>query len=238
MGEEFQIDPIYIDGPYGLPVNRFKDAGDSAAEFFTIACLTKNFTRKWSYYQGVTPLRHPNANYWWGLPERFSRDQFIPVLCAVLNNPESNEAFACSHWFWGQHRSKGFLFAWNKFSNGPRPRRKTPDFTGPEVWGLWARIWAEKFSFTRFFFLCFCDLETLISAIHWRLGRKDQVTRNHMLSTLMSYKHLPTPISVLAYKITPWPKLIEKWSRHCQDVYAIDTSYLFAKEVDYLNYIK
>lgn len=201
------------------------DGGDTAAVLGTLWFFGEatHLTLPWNYDQNA-PLRHPNALAWYGQPDRFSRDQLIAVLCGMtsLYRVEHRRLF-------NAHKQKWFITAWNYRANGSMDaKQKFPDITGPEIWALWIRLkkpwWARLV-------LCTLDLETLVSAIHWRLGRKDRVTRNHMLICLNAHNTLPTLASRLANLINDWRELSDRWSAHCEAVGEYPTGELFAKAI-------
>lgn len=204
------------------------DGGDTAAVIGTIMALSQPLTEQLLSSRVVipfdviagAPLRHPDKTKWYGQPDRFSRDQLIAVLCGLMYNRQANPGA-----IYASHRQRRFLTAWNTKKNGAMAvPDKTPDFTGPEVWGLWLRIykpwWARAV-------LWFCDLESLGGTIHWRFFRRDRVCRNHMLVCLASQDHLPTWVSKLSYKINKWDDLIARWTAHCEAVGEFPTGDLF-----------
>lgn len=156
------------------------------------------------------PRRHPSKSVWYGQPDRFSRDQLIPIICAAVRwGPEHNQ---WSRDFFKAHKRRWFLTAWNTRKNGAMDAaRKFPDLTGPEVWALWVRAyrvwWLRPV-------LGILDLELLVGAISWR-WRESNVTRNHLLVSIACRKHWPTFISRLAWRITPRADLLRRWHRHC-----------------------
>lgn len=198
------------------------DGGDTAAILGTLWFFGQMLELPLYTFRNA-PVRHYDKNKWYGQPDRFSRDQLIPVLCGYVT-------FAgYYHWLFDLHKRRYFLTAWNTRKNGSMDApKKFPDITGPEVWALWLRIfkpwWARLV-------LPLLDLETLVSAIHWRFFRKDRVCRNHMLVLLAARKALPTVTTRLADYITDWPDLIQRWTDHCEVVGEYQTGHLFRKEV-------
>jgi hypothetical protein len=203
------------------------DGGDTAAILGTLWFFGEahDFTVPWDFDASL-PVRHTDKSKWYGQPDRFSRDQLVAVLCGLLENNSS--PFAIQKLF-RRHRKRHFLTAWNTRRNGIMDApEKTPDFTGPEVWALWLRIYKPWWMRI---VLCFLDLETLASAVHWRWFRRDRVTRNHMLVSLASKKHSPTLVSRLANRINNWPDLIQRWEDHCRAVGEYPTAALFREFV-------
>lgn len=194
------------------------DGGDTAAILGTLWFFNKGPSLPLPF-NGNAPARHPDKSKWYGQPDRFSRDQLIPILCDLAMNSSVIPRLRTSH------KSRYYLTAWNTRKNGVMDApKKFPDFTGPEVWALWLRVykpwWARLV-------LPFLDLELLLSAIHWRFFRKDRVTRNHMLSLLACNKVLPNLVTKLAYNITNWDALVTRWDEHCKAVGEYPTAELF-----------
>jgi hypothetical protein len=222
---------IYVDS-LGLPGTRQYDGsldmGDSAAVYFNVEALAPNTIGvNENFYFNEAPVRHPDTSKWWGQPDRYSRDQLIPMLCwAALQNKKDSSLIKKVFW---SHLKRGLLLAWNTRKNGAMEApKKTPDFTLFEIWGLWLRVhkvyWAKPI-------LWILDLETLFGAIHWKYFRKDRVTRNHMLVSITQNKVMPTFISKLTYKLNNWDDLISRWDAHCKAVGEYPTAHLFEKEV-------
>lgn len=199
------------------------DGGDTAAIIGTVRALTPmaaTLIMPLMPFSGLIPLRHPDANYWYGQPDRFSRDQMIPCLCAALV-----DGAVPAKLLFIAHKKKFFLTAWNTKGCGfiDMPD-KFPDVCGPEVWAMWLRIcnpwWAALA-------LQVLDIETFISTLLWRWVRKDRVCRNHMLVCLMTQNHKPTLLSWLSYKLLPWQDLLQRWEEHCKVVGEYPTYDLF-----------
>lgn len=210
------------------------DGGDTAAIIGTVQALAPNisgvlfpFDFPWNEAANA-PLRHPDTYKWYGQPDRFSRDQLIPAMCAQLTT--AYRALSVSK-LYSSHKTKLFLTAWNTKGNGAMEMpEKFPDITGPEIWALWLRVlkpwWARLI-------LPFLDIETLINSLLWRFSRKDNVCRNHMLVCLMIQKYSPTITGWLAYKILNWSDLLQRWQNHCEIVGEYPTHQLFREEYDY-----
>lgn len=215
--------PGAVDPSYGT-----WDGGDTAAILGTLWFFGQMHDHGLSF-SDQAPTRHPDVTKWYGQSDRFSRDQLIAVLCGLtLAKLFMFGGFSVAA-LYRAHKRRCFLTAWNTRKNGAMDApKKFPDITGPEIWALWLRLlkpaWARLV-------LPILDLETLASAIHWRLGRKDRVTRNHMLVLLTARKHLPTFVTRLADYITDWEDLINRWDAHCQAVGEYPTADLFRREV-------
>lgn len=175
------------------------------------------------------PVRHPDTSKWYGQPDRFSRDQLIPLLCSFVEN--RNGDWRKLYYF---HAKNHFRWAWNTRKNGTMDAPlKRPDFTGPEVWALWCRVmegpWWLKC------LLLFLDIETLVGSIIWRwrsvFGSTNRVCRNHMLVCLTGMKRYPTIIMRLAFYLNDWPELCDRWESHCRAVKEYPTADLFQKAV-------
>lgn len=201
------------------------DGGDTAAILGTLWFFEQDINVQFPFSHGETPipLRHPDTTKWYGQPDRFSRDQLIPVLCSLIKTDTCIPALETAA------KRRFYLTAWNTKKNGSMDAPdKFPDITGPEVWSLWIRYkrpwWARLV-------LWALDIEHLIGALDWRFRRKDRVCRNHMLVSLMTKKYMPTLVSRLAYSINNWPDLLDRWEGHCRDTREYDTSEMFRKAV-------
>jgi len=202
------------------------DGGDTAAIVGTlIACKDTHIAwDKLLYMRGLlvkpdAPVRHPDSSKWYGKPDRFSRDQLIPILCSYLVDAWYDSPIR----LYKLHKKRKFLRAWNTRKNGAVDVPLKPggaDFTGPEIWALWIRIYKP---WGGIIILHLLDLETLFGSIHW-MFRKDRVTRNHMLVCLMGMEYQPTWTMRLAYWLNDWPDLIKRWRDHCKAVREYDTS--------------
>lgn len=193
------------------------------------------------------PVRHPDNTQWWGKPDRFSRDQLVAVLCGLIVRNENYNRHGTTAgelarrelavvYLQSAHAKRGYLTAWNTRRNGSiEAATKFPDITGPEVWALWIRLLygANKGLKARLFraLLPILDIELLVSAIHWRFFRKDRVTRNHMLSSIIAQRYHPTWTAKLAGWVNDWEDLISRWEAHCAAVGEYPTGHLFRKAV-------
>jgi hypothetical protein len=199
------------------------DGGDSAAIIGTLGALNVDIEKNIPFNIGLyVPIRHPDTTRWYGQPDRFSRDQLIPAIC--MGTVRYSAIFP----IFQAHKKRFFLTAWNTKKNGEmNAPKKWPDFTGPEVWALWIRY--KKPRWARFV-LWALDLELLFSSIVWKF-RSSNVTRNHMLSSIVCRRRLPTIASRFAYWLNDWPGLIGKWKYHCTACREYDTSEFFIKAV-------
>lgn len=211
------------------------DGGDTAAIIGNLIALgadeifpLKLRTMRTMLIQPEGLLRHPDRTKWWGKPDRFSRDQLIPILASFAGDnqpPDLQKIFR-------MHRRKWFCFAWNTKKNGVLDAPgKMPDLTGPEVWALWIRVmdgpWFLKL------LLPILDLETLLGSITWRWFQPvtNRVCRNHMLVCIIGQKFIPTITMRLAYWMNNWPDLIDRWWSHTHAVKEYPTAILFDKAV-------
>lgn len=220
------MNSAYLDS-FGLPGTRQSDGtldmGDSAAIYFNIIALSDENADKSSSYFSRHPLRHPDYTKWWGQPDRCSRDQMIPMLCHAIIK-DHKDFFINDLWL--AHAKKAFSLAWNTKANGEMNAKiKFPDFTGPEIWGLWLRIY-KPFGYS--LLLPFCDSETLINALLWKFYQpsSNRVTRNHMLIAI-AQRQRPSFLSKLADKINNYSDLVSRWEAHCQAVGEYPTADLF-----------
>lgn len=224
---------LYID-QNGFPGTRQADntldMGDSAAIYFNVAALSINLPElSDKYFDGIhdAPVRHPDSAKWWGQPDRFSRDQLIPILCYAAIRQVKNDFIQK---IYVSHKKRYLLLAWNTKRNGAIDvPDKFPDITGPEILGLWLRV-HQPFGCS--LVLPLLDLETLVNAILWRWFQPvtNRVTRNHLLVASTQRKVLPTFVSKLADKINNYNDLIKRWNDHCLAVGEYPTAELFTKD--------
>lgn len=210
----------------GLPLTNGEDGGDSACIAGNL--LVTGFQVPIQYYlMGEEPVRHPDQNKWYGRPGRFSRDQLVGMLCGMAIDQRNQWARLA---LFRMHQQRGFCLAWNKIRNHVYEtyeehrvkstpdvawniEPKMPDICGPEVWALWIRVWRAWYLYP---LLLILDLENFVGALHWRWFRDDNVARNHLLTTHVGRKVMPTPWSWLSYRLTPWADLKARWKKHCE----------------------
>lgn len=181
-------------------------------------------------------VRHPDPTKWYGKPDRFSRDQLIPILCSFVGEIPTAEVRTV----FSMHKKNKFLWAWNTRKNGVMDAPlKTPDFTGPEIWALWYRVRSGPWWLR--ILLPILDLETLVGSIIWRWRtlneyhkpvqyKENRVCRNHMLICLTGLKKNTTWIMRLAVWLNDWRDLIDRHRAHCQAVGEYQTAELFELE--------
>lgn len=206
------------------------DGGDTAAIWGNLVALQPNPSAMLSVQQYLMrdgkPLRHPDVSRWPGQPDRFSRDQFVPCLCArlmVRSATVVDEMLSA-------HGRRLFLTAWNTRANGKLDAPlKFPYITGPQVWALELRIWAEASFMKRVFvqpLLHLLDLESFVGTFITN-QQKSRITRNHMLIAITCRVNQPTLTSWLTFKLTNFKKLLPAWGDHCRDTKEYQTEYLF-----------
>lgn len=219
---------------YGMPCTKqydgSLDGGDTAAILGTLIALGKDeynglslILSKWK-----NPVRHPDISKWYGQPDRFSRDQLIPLICSAIRFGHS----VYFQWLFGQHRNKLFLFAWNTRGNGAMEKPwKLPDLCGPSVWALWIRYYKPWWAHLA---LCTLDLELLVGACLWKWfqPKTNRVTRNFMLMSISCRRTMPTLVSRLVFWMNDWRDLISRWDAHCQTVGEYQTADLFRKAIE------
>jgi hypothetical protein len=234
---------------FHLPVTKQMDGGDSCAIAGTVETLGSpdekpTFSMAQFLVYSATGdkylARHPDTTKWYGRPNRFSRDQLIPLLCTFvmwsdLWKPFRKQVFKL-------HLKRCLLFAWNSIKNFvydspeehikmstpdvPYNRKwKMPDITGPEIWGLWIRanrVWPL------YPLLFLFDLETLIGSLLWR-NKESNISRNHLLVLYVTNSVYPTLVSRAALKLVNIQNLIDKWKIHCLSSQEYDTFTDFEK---------
>jgi hypothetical protein len=214
------------------------DGGDCAADMGTFMSL--NPINEKSIMDSITipwdgpteqPLRYWDATKWSGLPNRFSRDQLIPLICGFTNS--SPRYLITAGVFYKAHAKRWFLTTWNTLNNDGSAKSfpaNLGDICGPEVWALWIRY---KNPWWRQLVLWFFDIQTLIGAIQWRwfTPATNQITRNHMHVCLNMLAHSPSPTSYLISWINNWTDLVARW-RACNSATGeIPTADMFLAKV-------
>lgn len=209
----YQLNPQCIDS-YGLPatINQADGSlmmGDSCADYFNILALSDLTDDKATLFFdpfSEQPLRHPDHTQWWGMPNRESRDQLLPILCYGAIRHVKTEFLSA---VFKSHMKRLFLFAWNTRGDEVESSWQFPDLTTLEVMSLWLRIY-RPLGYR--LILPIMDLETLVDALLWRYYQPEsnQITRNHMLVCLAHRKD-STVISRLADRINDYPDLLARW---------------------------
>lgn len=209
------------------------DGGDTAAILGTIMALSPTLSALIIeplpeacpfdiFYQ--QPLRHPDKTKWYGLPNRYSRDQLIAMLCgAAMSGLPLDRLFAA-------HRKRWFLTAWNTLQNDGSKKSwpaSLGDICGPEVWALWIRYHAPWWGRLA---LSFLDIQTLVGAVQWRwfTPRENQICRNHMLVSIVMARRQPSLLTPLILAINAWPDLVARWRASNEATGEFPTADLFA----------
>lgn len=166
-------------------------------------------------------VRHPNKDWDASDFDRMSRDQLKPLVVALgyWDRKELKD-------FTIGHLKRGFLFCnntrqngANKFTHGTKNYDyswRFPDVTGPDVWALFIRAWK---AWPLYPLLLLFDIYLIVTAIKWRWFPKHNIALNSTLSLMQAIHRLPTPLSWLASKTMPVPKLIEICREHLNDQY-------------------
>lgn len=213
------------------------DGGDTAAILGTIMALSPDITalvvqplEQPCPYDVVygQPLRHPDAKKWYGMPWRYSRDQLIAMLCGAMTAGLPLDRVYASH------KKRWFLTAWNTRKNGVvETPWKFPDITGPEIWALWIRYHAPWWGW---FVLSFLDIETLVGAIVWRwfTPKKNQLTRNHMLVSIVMRRRQPSLLTPIITRVNDWDEMIARWRASNEATGEFPTADLFASALERL----
>lgn len=217
--------------PVTLQKDKSIDGGDTAAIVGTVITLETNTLISaaflWmanSLMIGGIPRRHWDTSKWPGQPDRFSRDQLIPMICAAIRYSKDS----LFEKYYEAHKKRYFLTAWNTKKNGALyVADKFPDLTGPDVWALWIRYARPRWGCLALWAL---DISLLLGAIHWRYFRHDRVCRNHMLSLITCRRFFPTIVSRAAFALADFPDLVKRWRDHCEAVGEYQTADLFEME--------
>lgn len=232
----------YIDNAGLLDKKTNADGGDTCQRegmYWTLAAMLnvnpmypkyardQNFhdvTKKLHPVDGVL-LRHSNPSWDASDWDRMSRDQLQPMIIAMG--------------YWSKHelqrlrrghRRRGYFFTNNTRKNGANKLNhgtevagekrdyswKTPDITGPEIWGNFIRAQRAWWFYP---LLMVYDLELFVGAILWRHYKNHNIALNHTLSQMQAIDIMPTPLSWLASKIMRVDKLLEICADHLDDPY-------------------
>jgi hypothetical protein len=224
----YEFNPKYLDS-FGLPATIQWDGtlgmGDCCADYFTVLALTDaDDSKAPGFLEPATkqPRRHPDSTQWWGMADRESRDQLLPILCyAVIRGVKSEFLRAV----FISHLKRCFVFAWNTRQDSVVSSWKFPDITFLGVASLWVRIY-KPLGYK--VLLPILDLETLIDAALWRWYQPEtnQITRNHML-VCIAHRKDPSIISKLADKINDYPDLVARWEASTMATGEYPTAQLF-----------
>ena len=216
-----------------ITVGASRDGGDTCANECTIAYTNRMQDRFVLFFFNRAEkklVRHPDTDRWYGFENRFSRDQFIPLLICL-----STFRFNKARWeVFFKHLLHGFLFAWNTRRNYRYPtldqhlrakelghigreiehewKWKMPDLTGPEIWALWIRVFR---CYPLYPLLFLFDLETLVGTLV-KNKSEDNIHRNHILILHHGKKVMTTPIMWLARKLYDKDNARERNNRHYQ----------------------
>lgn len=227
MGSGGMTDPWNRDS-WGLICKRQNtgnlDGGDSAAnegtyifcrsllniDLYDLGNYANETFNKLEYLPGHW-RRHPDTTKWYAQPgmDRWSRDQSIPILCAL----SQTESWRARIWH-ENHKRRWFLFMPNNgypngvYSNYPRDAKKKwfGDPTLMEYYSILVRSGHLK---NKYWMLWFLDFELLIGSYFRKYFSKDRDVRNHVLSLVLSNLIRPTWVSRLARKIIPKEKFIQ-----------------------------
>lgn len=207
----------YVDD-WGLyTVGENHDGGDSCANHATLGMLNdRHMTAYLIHMNMYNPRRHPDRSRWYGLDDRFSRDQLIPlIICLAYKNfPRTLKAL------FKTHLKKGWLlFAWNTKRNYQYPtfeehrdaknaghigkeiewkyKWKVPDVTAFEVWAIYIRAFQIWYLYPLLYLF---DLETLIGTVVKNYS-KSNIHRNHIMVLYYGMKRYDTLLMKLARKI-------------------------------------
>ncbi len=215
--------------------------GDSHADEYSVAYIEPSYMtvdKALSLLTGPdhVPRRHPNTYYWYGRPNRCSRDQLIPRLCyAVEHNrgefKRMNHLLARHYYLFAFNSIRNFVYdspAEHTKRSTPdvpyNPAWKPPDIMGPTVWACLLRgvlNYRTYYSATSFLvapiwlILCLLDVQVLVGSFAMWVGLdKDNDIRNHALPCHLSWSLYPTPTSALAWYLFIRSKPQAKFDAH------------------------
>lgn len=171
----------YLD-QWGVPCTKpapgIHDGGDSLANWATIGYLRPYCgleSQRWAnraplfWHNGAQqPIRHPNAELWYGRPHTCSRDQLRPTLYYLGAQMRLGPPAAILELYlklWDAHKRLWCCLTWNTKRNFQYPTleehtakstpdvpwnfsSKLPDLTGPEVWATWIRVHTMAAAYT------------------------------------------------------------------------------------------
>jgi hypothetical protein len=139
-------------------------------------------------------------NPWQGC---MSRDQLTGVIAGLIaeNDIKANLRFIFHHLL------SLFLFSYNTIHNGKVPSGyKLPDITFMDFWSLELRMFG-KLSWVFYPLLLILDIHMFLNTIFFNLGDKDNDQINFAIKHFICIDNVPTPISLLSYRILNKEKL-------------------------------
>lgn len=187
------------------------EGGDSAnwmAHLLYVMPIWMGWTAiKYAYTFEVGPgewVRHPNperSRYGWAATPKItiSRDQLTGILCLLAKNKMTKQILR----LFKEHCDNYMLRSFNTINNGEDPataKRKTPDFTGPDIWALYVRGISPK-GWISHLFLCFCDLHLLGGAISIRCSPSRTDVISHCIKLALANDVRPTFVIKLTNKV-------------------------------------
>lgn len=199
---------------FGL-ITKQGDQGDTASREFCVRYIASfcrvrlplyhisNLNTLMACFSGAMPVRGPKEG-WVSQPDRFSRDQLIPLLIFLCYNPAYKPYL---NKLAKAHAKRGFLFAWNSRKNGTIAAPwKLPDITGPNIWATWLRAyWPPMLWPVIWPILCILDfymlLNVVFALVQAQIGKIEHDTQNMTLMAHFSANRLPTPLSWLTWLI-------------------------------------
>ena len=179
------------------------DCGDTANRHGVYHTFRTDEVYVWGAHNFVIPsgqvVRHPEGEQVWTREEdRSSRDQNIPILCALIkiNGVESALPRIASAVM------RNFSRFHNYIHNGRYERKPwyTVDVAGPEIWGLFIRGLKLWYLYP---LLCIFDFETLVGTVLWNKFKKESNNDipQHLCVVKTINDVMPTPFGWLALKL-------------------------------------
>lgn len=115
-----------------------------------------------AFWLSRCPVRSPQPG-WWSLPDRFSRDQLIPMIVgkSFIQHNEQMKLLTVT-------MLKRLGLCWNWYGNGDAPTKKLPDILGPTTWTAILRYWTSRYLITEVIFwplICALDLFLILQVL-------------------------------------------------------------------------
>lgn len=186
---------------------------------------TVNWTGHWMYLRDEPPLelsyfiyafrggrfgfvRHPLSsrtashynNPWSG---NISRDQLTGILATMVKFTNYKEALLLLL----HHACWLFLFSYNTVRNNDDSLKwKWPDLTLFDIWAMELRMFG-RWSYIFYPILCILDVHMLLSTIIFNRVKEDKDPISFALKSFVQIDYIPTPISLLSWRILNKDKL-------------------------------
>lgn len=143
-----------------------------------------------------------------------SRDQFTGILAALVIGKKYKAMFRIVL----HHMTRLMLFSYNNIKNGSNPETanwKIGDLTLFDIWATQIRGLGPIVSILLYPLLMIFDLHILLSAIYTNFEPESESdVINHVAKLMIAKRYFPTPLSLLAWRISDRDTLLRKLERY------------------------